>query len=62
MYGVAKMGCNISKEIPMENIVWTLNTTFTERHIVFYILTILWHVLPAISIDFILKLSRSKSM
>jgi fatty acyl-CoA reductase len=62
MYALVKLGLNITKEIPLENIVWTRNTIFTESNIVFYILTILLHILPAMLVDLILKLCGSKPM
>jgi len=62
MYANGKAAQNISKEIPVENIVWTTNTKFTDSTIVFYTLTIMWHVLPAMLIDAIIKFYGSKPM
>lgn len=62
MYKMSQILNDINKEIPLDNVVWISNVIFTECYIVFYVLTILWHILPAMSIDFILNLARSKSM
>jgi len=62
MYARVKMTFNIAKEIPLENVIWIRDTLFTESNIVFYVLTILWHILPAMLMDTILKFCGSKSM
>ncbi|CAL1687699.1 unnamed protein product [Lasius platythorax] len=56
---VSKMGFQIIKdEIPLEGVLWTPGTIFTNSFAVHYILTILLHILPAMLIDLILKLTR----
>jgi len=62
MYEYIKMGFFITQKIPFENIVWIPRGTFTENNVVFYILTMLWHTLPAMLIDLILKFFGSKPM
>ncbi|XP_077263221.1 fatty acyl-CoA reductase 1-like [Temnothorax americanus] len=42
-------------ESPLEGIIWIPNTILTDNFILFYILTILWHILPAMLIDFVSK-------
>ncbi|CAL1678604.1 unnamed protein product [Lasius platythorax] len=58
--------CNIAfkcgKEIPIEGILWIPNTLFTESLIMHYVLSILWHILPAILIDLLLKLLGHRPM
>ncbi|CAL1689787.1 unnamed protein product [Lasius platythorax] len=49
-------GFRLLDEIPLEKVVWTPHTIFTESFTKFYILTILLHILPAVLIDLILKL------
>ncbi|KYQ54967.1 Fatty acyl-CoA reductase 1, partial [Trachymyrmex zeteki] len=47
----------MTDEIPLEGTVWTPNTIVTDNFILFYILTVLLHVLPATLMDLILKFS-----
>ncbi|XP_024886092.1 fatty acyl-CoA reductase 1-like [Temnothorax curvispinosus] len=49
-------------EVPLEGIVWIPNTILTDNFILFYILTILLHILPAILIDLILYFSGRRPM
>ena len=44
----------INDEIPLEGTVWIPKTILTDNYVLFYILTILLHVLPAMLIDLIL--------
>lgn len=53
---------SIENEIALEGIVWTSHAIYTDNYILFYILTILLHVLPAILIDTVLKLSGRRTM
>ena len=62
MEQIAKMGYTVLDDIPLEKVVWTPSTTFTKSIIMFYILTILWHMLPAMLIDLILKLAKHRPM
>ncbi|CAL1678653.1 unnamed protein product [Lasius platythorax] len=52
----------LSEEIPCEGVLWTPSALFTESLIMHYVLTILWHILPAILIDLLLKLSGRRPM
>jgi len=53
---------SISNEIPLERIVWTPNVMYINNFVLFYILTILLHILPAMLADLILKLSGRRAM
>ncbi|XP_039307351.1 putative fatty acyl-CoA reductase CG5065 [Solenopsis invicta] len=57
-----KLLFSVLKEVPLEGIVWTPHTMLTNNFVLFYILTILWHILPAILIDLILKFSGRQPM
>lgn len=53
---------NIAKEIPFEGALWTPYSKMTDSFVLFYILTILFHILPAMLIDIILKFSGRQPM
>ncbi|KAM0727958.1 putative fatty acyl-CoA reductase [Formica fusca] len=53
---------NISKKIPFEGVFWIPSTLFTESLNTHYVLTILWHIIPAIIIDSVLKCSGRQPM
>jgi len=53
---------NICNEIPLEQAVWTPNVMFINNFVLYYILNMLLHILPAMLIDLILKLSGRRSM
>ncbi|KYN09047.1 Fatty acyl-CoA reductase 1 [Trachymyrmex cornetzi] len=57
-----KMMFNIANEIPFEGTVWTPHTILTDNLVLFYILTILLHILPAILIDLILIFAGRRPM
>ncbi|KYQ54966.1 Fatty acyl-CoA reductase 1 [Trachymyrmex zeteki] len=57
-----KMLFSIANEVPMEGTVWTPHTILTDDLVLFYILTILLHILPAILIDLILKFGGRQPM
>ncbi|XP_071561646.1 uncharacterized protein [Temnothorax nylanderi] len=57
-----KMLFGVLNEVPFEDTVWIPNTILTDNYIVFYILTILLHILPAILIDLVLKFSGRPPM
>ncbi|XP_072762936.1 fatty acyl-CoA reductase 1-like [Anoplolepis gracilipes] len=59
---VSNIGFKVIKEIPFEGVLWTPSTLFVENLIIYYTLTILWHILPAVIIDSVLKLSGHKPM
>ncbi|XP_025263366.1 fatty acyl-CoA reductase 1-like [Camponotus floridanus] len=50
------------KKIPLEGIVWIPSAVLTKSLIIYYVLTILWHILPAIIIDSVLKFSGHQPM
>ncbi|XP_025263397.1 fatty acyl-CoA reductase 1-like [Camponotus floridanus] len=50
------------RKIPLEGIVWTPRAVFTESLIIYYVLTVLCHILPAIIIDSVLKFSGHQPM
>ncbi|XP_024886088.1 fatty acyl-CoA reductase 1-like isoform X2 [Temnothorax curvispinosus] len=54
---VMKLLSTILTEVPFEGIVWTINQTITDNFTLYYILTILLHMLPAMLIDLILNFS-----
>ncbi|KAG5336095.1 FACR1 reductase, partial [Acromyrmex heyeri] len=57
-----KMMFNIVNEIPLEETVWTPHTILTDNLVLFYILTILLHILPTILIDLILIFAGRRPM
>ncbi|XP_029168978.1 fatty acyl-CoA reductase 1-like [Nylanderia fulva] len=59
---LCNIGFKVAEKIPFERIVWTPYTLFTENHVTYYVLTIIWHVLPAILLDLILKFLRYRPM
>jgi len=62
LQGITKMGFQLAEEIPLEEILWTPSTILTDGSITYYILTILLHILPAMLIDLILKLTKYQPM
>ncbi|CAL1678654.1 unnamed protein product [Lasius platythorax] len=56
MRELCNMMIRFSEEIPCEGVLWTPSILLTESLIMHYVLTILWHILPAILIDLLLKL------
>ncbi|KYN06164.1 Fatty acyl-CoA reductase 1 [Cyphomyrmex costatus] len=57
-----KMLFNIGQDVPFEGALWTPHTILTDNLILFYILTMLLHILPAILIDLILKFAGRRPM
>ncbi|XP_029168438.1 fatty acyl-CoA reductase 1-like isoform X2 [Nylanderia fulva] len=57
---ICKMGFQLLDEIPFEQTLWTPGVIITNNSIIYYILTMLLHILPAILIDLILKLTKHK--
>lgn len=53
---------SVGKEIPLEGALWTPYAKLTDSFVLFYILTILFHMLPAMLIDIILKFSGRQPM
>lgn len=62
MNGNFQLGKIILEEVPFKDMIWINNVTFTTNYAVFYILTMLWHILPALLMDLILKYSKRQSM
>jgi len=63
MYDVLiKMLRNLLPTIPFEGIIWISDYIATDNFVLFYMLTILYHILPAMLIDLILKLSGRRDM
>lgn len=52
----------LMKEIPYKDMIWTNNCVCTSNYTLFYILTILWHILPALLMDLILKYFKRQRM
>jgi len=48
---------SILPTIPLEEVFWTPSDSGTDNFVLFYMLMILYHILPAMLIDLILKLS-----
>lgn len=59
---IVRMGFNITKEIPLEGIIWSPRTTITKSPFVYYILVLLLHILPALFLDAIMKLFGARPM
>jgi len=49
-------------EVPFEGIFWTPYIKFTDNFVLFYTLMILLHILPAMLINLILKLTGRRAM
>lgn len=52
----------VNDEVPFERIIWTHHAISIDNFLLFYILTILLHILPAMLIDLILKFSGRRPM
>ncbi|KAM0734480.1 Fatty acyl-CoA reductase 1 [Formica fusca] len=48
-------GLKIMEKIPFDRVLWTPDILIAESLTMYYVLAILWHILPAIIIDLILK-------
>ncbi|KAL0103232.1 hypothetical protein PUN28_017512 [Cardiocondyla obscurior] len=53
---------SIIKETPFEKTLWVPNTILTDNLLIFYVLTILLHILPAIIFDSVLYVSGRRPM
>lgn len=53
---VVEMGFQITKDVPLENIIWSPGTTIITSRSFYYILVLIMHILPALFIDGIMKL------
>lgn len=58
----AQLANIVLNEVPFKDMIWINNITFTTNYALFYILTMLWHILPALLMDLILKYSKRQSM
>ncbi|PBC25492.1 Putative fatty acyl-CoA reductase [Apis cerana cerana] len=52
-----KLGLKLNEEIPFEGIIWYPQTFITSNRFLYFILTLLIHVLPALIIDKVLKMT-----
>lgn len=62
MAEVAQMGIRLTEKIPLEDILWVPNITIATSKFVYYVLTLLLHLLPALMIDTVLKIAGKKPM
>ncbi|XP_017879692.1 putative fatty acyl-CoA reductase CG5065 [Ceratina calcarata] len=56
------LGLRMSEKMPLDNVIWYPRTSFATNAVSHYIMTLLYHVLPALFLDEILKLSGRKPM
>ena len=59
---VIEMGLRIIDDVPLENVIWFPSVTKTTNKTIFFILMLLYHLIPAYVIDGILKLAGKKPM
>lgn len=59
---VKDMGFRCNEEIPLEDIIWRPASRQVMNKFVYVILVLLWHVLPALLIDGLLRISGKKPM
>lgn len=57
-----KLGLKLNKEMPLEGIIWYPQTFITSNYFVYFILTLLIHMIPALIIDEILKIMGRQPM
>lgn len=57
-----KLGLKLNKEMPLEGIIWYPQTFITSNYFVYFILTLLIHMIPALIIDEILKMMGRQPM
>ncbi|XP_014472229.1 PREDICTED: fatty acyl-CoA reductase 1-like [Dinoponera quadriceps] len=55
-----QMGLSLGKKNPFDNIMWRPSVTFTKSYFFYYLLTLLVHIMPALVIDGLLRLSGRK--
>ncbi|XP_012541313.1 fatty acyl-CoA reductase 1 [Monomorium pharaonis] len=53
---IVRLGFNITKNFPFENIIWKPSTTITKSYSIYYTLVMLLHIFPALFLDAIMKL------
>ncbi|XP_076178028.1 putative fatty acyl-CoA reductase CG5065 [Ptiloglossa arizonensis] len=56
------MGMRVNREMPLEGIIWYPRTYLTTNRFLHYVLTMLLHVLPALLLDGVLKLTGRQPM
>ncbi|XP_071565647.1 fatty acyl-CoA reductase 1-like [Temnothorax nylanderi] len=54
---ITLIGYEVADEVPLEGIVWIPSVTYIDNFTLFYLLTMLLHILPATLIDMILNFS-----
>lgn len=59
---VIALGLRTNAKLPLDGVLWYPRTTITTNRVIYYIMTLLLHLLPALIIDSILKLSGKKPM
>ncbi|XP_006624031.1 putative fatty acyl-CoA reductase CG5065 isoform X1 [Apis dorsata] len=57
-----KMGLKLNEEMPFEGIIWYPQTFITSNRFLYFVLTLLIHVIPALIIDEILKITGRQPM
>lgn len=62
MQDLTDMGYKIAEDIPLEGIIWSPCTILTKSYSIYYTLVLLLHILPALSIDGIMKLTGARPM
>ena len=62
MAEVAEMGVRFMEKIPLEGAIWKPSITIARNKVVYYLLTLILHIIPALFIDAALKLSGRKPM
>lgn len=62
MEELVELGFSITKDIPLEGIIWKPHSTLTKNKFFYYFVMLLLHVLPALFIDGILKLCGIRPM
>ncbi|XP_018354808.1 PREDICTED: putative fatty acyl-CoA reductase CG5065 isoform X2 [Trachymyrmex septentrionalis] len=53
---MVSLGLGLTKDVPMDNILWKPGTTITKNFLIYYVLILLLHILPAIFLDGVMKL------
>lgn len=59
---IVRTGFNITKIVPLDNVLWKPYTTITKSKFVYYILVLLLHIIPALFLDGIMKLFGARPM
>ncbi|XP_011498955.1 PREDICTED: putative fatty acyl-CoA reductase CG5065 [Ceratosolen solmsi marchali] len=59
---IVDLGLRFTEKIPLENILWVPQVVIASNKYVYYILTLLLHLLPSLVIDMFLKFAGKKPM